>query len=637
MADGAAALRPDASGWRRRLPQAALFFLPFLLYARSLNYGLLGIDDDVYFQANEALHGGALSGLPGCLGWFYSELTPVTQFTIWLDFALFGQHAWWGPRMQQLLWFGLCTLGLQAAMLRLTGRPRLALAVAFLFAVHPVCVTTPVWLANRKTVVALALCLWSLERYLAYRTAPEGPERRRAYAAALLLAGLGWLSKIHAVALPLLLLAAEYTLARVTWRQRVLACAPFAVLAGAFLCYSVFSPMRSSLNQEPFGGSTLAAASDGGLQLLRYFRLAAVPYPLSFYYGLEEPLAANPLAWLAWAAVLGVPLLAAWRWPACRLMAGAWLLGCAGLFPALNFVAQPVHMADHYMLWALPGWLLCLALAAENLLKTLRRPNAVPWLAGAWLAALALLTALRVPEFAVPVEYFRLNASREPRAALAWINYAFSLASQRGADNTAEIERAGEMALGSPDASRLLPAQRAFALKKAIPAMLHAGRRAEAQALLSHTLDGYPHAKHPYIVAALAEIRARTGDAAGALELASHLRPVGLDAALQEVRRLCRDGQRLPDEFEALFVPAPDSAGRADGFDRRSISRMTQDVLRITAAARVQQQQWEEAFDAAALLVNLAPEDAGASLLLAGICSRLNLATAAERLRADRP
>ncbi|MCW8128839.1 MAG: glycosyltransferase family 39 protein [Planctomycetota bacterium] len=605
------------------------FFLPFALYARSLSYGLLGVDDEVYYRANQALHGGAWAGLAGCFRWFYSEYFPVTQLTIWFDLAVFGDGSWWGPRLHQLCWFGLCALAVQSIVRKLTGRPRLALFVALLFAAHPAAASSVEWLANRKTVVSMALAFWSLERYLAFRLAAARGERRAAYAAALALAGLALLAKPHAVALPLLVLAGEYILCRVSWREALRDAAPFAGLTAAFLVFTAFSGVRSDLTNVPLGGSALAALSGGGPMLLRYLLNALAPVELAFYYAVPEPSAADPWHLLAWALVLALPLWTARRGPEARRRAGAWWLGCAGLLPALNLVPQPVPMADHYLLWALPGWLLLWAWACDAWLDAVRRASVRTGLSLAAIAACAVLTLLRVPSFATPETLFRQNAEKEPGAALAWINLGFALAARHDASLAPEIEQACEQALAAPDARRMLPAQKAFALKRALPALYRAGRKEEAQALMAKVLDGDPQAEHPAIRAARAEILARTGDSEGALNLAEGLRPAGLAEALARVHAACRDGARLPNDLPPQYEPP--EAG-ADGFDRRAVLALARDVLRVTAAARIQQQRWEDAFDAAALLVNLSPGDPGPRVQLSGICRKLGMEETARRL-----
>jgi hypothetical protein len=151
--------------------------LPLLLYAGTLRYPLLGVDDGLYYFSNSALHGGRWPGpVAVWRGLFSNEYFPVTATTLWVDLALFGPDIGWGARLHQLLWFGLGALAVRALVLRITQRKNLALTVAALYLVHPVCTESALWLGQRKNLVAFALAFWSVERYVAARGAGE---RRR--------------------------------------------------------------------------------------------------------------------------------------------------------------------------------------------------------------------------------------------------------------------------------------------------------------------------------------------------------------------------------------------------------------------------------------------------------------------------
>ena len=95
---------------------------------------------------------------------------------------------------------------------------------------------------------------------------------------------------------------------------------------------------------------------------LRYLAHTVWPAHLAFYYGVTPLTPASLAGWGAWllAAVVIVTSILVSRERRC--IACGWLLGFAALLPALNLIAQPIPMTDHYQHWALPGWILALTL-----------------------------------------------------------------------------------------------------------------------------------------------------------------------------------------------------------------------------------------------------------------------------------
>ena len=143
-----------------------LVLLPLLLYGRSFSFGLLGLDDSGYYD-NAAIDGGSWRGLATL--WTttaMSDYAPVAQLTMWLDRALAGEQ-WWFAHLHQVLWFAAGAWGVHALVLRISASRGLAFAVALLFALHPICGESVLWLAERKNLVSFALSCWCVERYVA--------------------------------------------------------------------------------------------------------------------------------------------------------------------------------------------------------------------------------------------------------------------------------------------------------------------------------------------------------------------------------------------------------------------------------------------------------------------------------------
>ncbi|MCZ7646886.1 MAG: hypothetical protein M5U26_16625 [Planctomycetota bacterium] len=348
--------------WAEYLLLAAL---PYLLYGHTLFYGLLGIDDTLYYFGNPALSEGRLEGLGRIFTtYYYSDYFPVTQFTLWLDVALFGTQSWFFARVHELAWFAAGVLAVRKLAGELVESRGLAFSVALLFALHPAGTSTAVWLAERKNVVGFALSFAALACYVSGRR-KEGRESQARLAGAWVLLALALLAKTHAVAVPAMMFVYELTRGHGAWTRRLLVWFPFALLGATLVALSL-TVFRNDLQQPPLGGSRAAALFAAGPILARYLAHTVAPFNLAFYYAVDEPGFESGYAWALWLAALGGPALLTLLSRPRGAVACGWLLGFAALLPALNLVPQPVPMSDHYHWWALPGWLLALAAALES-------------------------------------------------------------------------------------------------------------------------------------------------------------------------------------------------------------------------------------------------------------------------------
>jgi len=615
------------------LVRPLLVLLPFLLYGSSLGFGLLNLDDQIYYQQNDALHGGSWAGLIDL--WrstALSDYAPVSQITLWLDLALGDGHSWWFARLHSLAWMGLGTLGVHALLLRLGAGRGVAVAVALLYALHPVCAQSVLWLAERKNLVCLALSLWCCERYLAAQSHPT-PRRTALAAWALGLAAL--LAKPHAVALPLMLAAYELTLGAGTWRARLVRLLLPAAVAGAFVWVSL-ALIRDDLDRPHLGGSLGGALLlDGGI-LCRYLAHTLLPTGLAICYAVaEDPpaLAAAAWYWLLFALLIALSLVP--QRPR-RLVAFGWLFALATLAPALNLASQLAPMTDHYHQWALPGLLLVACLLAAEALA--RLPPAASERAGrlatigAALYAGALAFA-HVPEFASKERLAAAAVRKQPDSAIGWSLQAYCLTI---ASAPAERSGAGEAALHAfacVDANRIYGEERLLALIESVVLLRQRGQLAGAEALADHQcalLAG--GTSGPTAAQARAQIALRSGrpDQAIAL-LAPYFTPL-LAAAARELRAHCRDGALLPDAVPPLIAGGDALVGdRIASYHGQVAGQRLQWSL---AAAYLQGGEVEKAFDVAAVLVNRFPQERPGRSLLAAIYRQLGLPAAAERLRA---
>ncbi|MCK6474968.1 MAG: hypothetical protein L6R28_24880 [Planctomycetes bacterium] len=605
--------------WQEALLLLVLSVAPYLPSFISA-YGPLGLDDTLYWQHNPAIRDGAPSGLVEIWHSSYlSDYAPVAQATVWFDVAVAGSEPWRMARAQQMLWFALGVLGVWAFLRRATGRPGVSLSIAALFAVHPVCAQSVLWLAQRKNLVALAFVWWSCERYAAAREPNAPKEGALRYAAALALGALALLSKPHAVALPAILFAYEATLGRGALKTRALRWAPFAGLAAAFVAGSLLF-LREDLERSFLGGSRAAAIVSDGPLVWRYLANTFWPSHLSFYYQVPELPAASGAGLAAWAGLVVLIAGSIFASRARALTAFGWLAAAAGLAPAINLLPQLAPMTDHYLQWALPGLLL---LAAANI----TRPRAAWALAMAACVAFFAVTFTRAHTYRSKRTLFEAAVAAEPASALNRAQLVYAL--REAEDPT--IGAQALAALEAPDADRLLAQDRALMIREAAVFLHDHGDAAGAQALLDRESAKLPQEGLPWDRLTRAEVALRTGNPDGAAQL---IEPAvaPLAQAWTGLRKTCREGPRLPDAFPP--VTSLQLEGN-DPFARQWAGKLALRELSLLARARLDMDENEGAWDVAAVLVNLAPTFTPGRMLLAEACERLGMPEKAAALRAS--
>lgn len=612
--------------WQDRL---ILFCGPILLYASSLGFGLLGYDDKTYYLDNEALCGGRWQGLVEI--WkasFYSDYFPVTQFTWWLDLRVAGAESWSFARLHGLVWFGIGVLGLHAICLRITNRRGLSFFVALLFALHPVSAPSVLWLAERKNQVCMAFCLWSFERYLSACQTEDSSHARRLFCAAWIFFALALLSKIHAVVLPVMFLSCELVLCTGSWRRRAMRIVPFMAAGAVFLAANMLW-IRKDIVGDYLGGSRFSALVCDGPILLRYLKHTVAPVQLSFFYSVDEGGVSSPWAWAAWGAfVTAVFLLIRAAGVAQRRLAlFGWLFGLSSISAAINIVPQ-LPMMDHYNHWALPGWLLAIALAVVACLERLNpvtaRRRAV--VLGVMMAVVfSVLSFLRVQEFSSPLNLFGLAAERQPGSALAWSELAQELRTQ---GRTAESGSAALKALSAPDAYRILRAPRSVLMVEAAVSLHESGQTAEGRALMTRETARLGESWASAAALANAEFCLRTGAATEARALLEQLFVGPLEDASRKLRERCRHGPELPHEVAPMVVV---KFSEGDGYDRAFSRLVKVRSLNVLSQACLKLGERERGWDIAAVLVNLAPDYPAARVTLAEAYRLLGEPALAER------
>ena len=181
----------------------AILACAVLVYAQMWNDGVLDYDDPDYLN-RVVRQGLSWSGLrwacqPQCCNWH-----PLTWLSHMLDCTLFP--AWFGAHKLHNLALHLGSTALFYLFLLRSGlRTPFAGAAAFVFALHPLRVTSVAWISERKDCLAVFFCMLAIvcyQRYSAGRSA-------RWYAATTVAIAGALMAKPLAVMLPAAFLALD--------------------------------------------------------------------------------------------------------------------------------------------------------------------------------------------------------------------------------------------------------------------------------------------------------------------------------------------------------------------------------------------------------------------------------------------
>ena len=180
----------------------------WIVFARTLSYGFVNYDDDVYVYHNaEVIRSIRWSGLWWALTHTYAaNWHPLTWVSHMLDFQLWGLHPG-GHHFTNVLLHSVAAALLFLAFLRLTGAVWRSAFVATAFAIHPLHVESVAWIAERKDVLSGLFFCATLAAYARYAARPRAIS---SYALVLLWLWLGVMSKPTLVTTPFVLLLLDY-------------------------------------------------------------------------------------------------------------------------------------------------------------------------------------------------------------------------------------------------------------------------------------------------------------------------------------------------------------------------------------------------------------------------------------------
>jgi hypothetical protein len=264
------------------------------IYGRALEYPFSNLDDPAYIASNPLVRNGlSLAGIRWAFGfdvWLWHPLTIVSlmldaDIARWVDAAL-GQAAT-EATLLRVCRIGNILLHLANAALvgmlarRLLGDRWQSLAVAALFALHPLRVEAVVWICERKELLSATFGLSAVLAFIRYADGKGGAW----YIGSVVLTAVGLMTKPTFVTMPgILLLLDVWPLRRADWLRLLQEQVPFLLLSAAatwLTCSAIGDGLISQDALSP--GYRLQTAIVG---YATYVRMTGLPWPMTLMYPL---------------------------------------------------------------------------------------------------------------------------------------------------------------------------------------------------------------------------------------------------------------------------------------------------------------------------------------------------------------
>jgi tetratricopeptide (TPR) repeat protein len=381
---------------------AALALLVFAVYLPLRHAGFISIDDTIYVTENPAVVGGLTA--EGIRYAFFASRgalwMPLTFVSHMVDVSLFGLDPS-GPHLENVLLHAANAVLLLLLLVRATGRLAPSVAVAALFALHPLRVESVAWIAERKDVLSVFFGLLALNACVSHARRPTFAR----YLAIVTCTVLALLSKPMLVTLPVLMLLMDVWplrrleggagFPRATVRDLFLEKAPLFMLAGVAAAIT-FMTVHQGSGLVALGETSLATrVAHATVSYVWYAWKTAWPERLAMFYPYPT--------WATWqvagsalvAATTLVVAVVAWRRARWITVGLAWW--AVALFPVSGlFQAGSQGMADRFTYVPSIGLLIAVVWTLDALARTPRARAALGGCAVVATAALAIASTRQV-------------------------------------------------------------------------------------------------------------------------------------------------------------------------------------------------------------------------------------------------
>lgn len=404
---------PSVPRWKSLLPAALIAGATVVLYLPAID-GQFVFDDPFYVQRNEHLRKPLGEFIAwAATGMHQANWHPLTWCSHAADLALFGENPA-GHHAVSIALHAINAALLLLLLVRLTDRLAPSIAVAAIFAFHPLQVESVAWISERKNLLCMFFLLLCGHAYACYVKKTTGWR----YLAVLSAFAAALMSKPMAVTWPFVLLLLDAWPLRRLSRRAVVEKLPMLALTvgAAWIAVHTQQSARAVTSLDIIGWS--ARLQNVAVSYVRYLGKIVAPLELSPFYpypGMEAKPWTIGEAALCLTLLLGVTALvivSARRRP---FLAVGWFIFLGTLVPVIGLVQIGRQaMADRFAYLPMIGVLVAVAWLAADLLgahpegapaadTTPRRPSGRSALVGAILLAAALVPLAKVTRAQIPV------------------------------------------------------------------------------------------------------------------------------------------------------------------------------------------------------------------------------------------
>jgi tetratricopeptide (TPR) repeat protein len=398
------------------------------VYAPVRHADFVNLDDEEYVTRNPGVRAGVtVDGLRqaffGTRGALWMPLAFVSHM---VDVELFGLE----PRGHHLVNVGLHAANavlLLALLVRATGAVAPSVAVAAIFAVHPLRVESVAWIAERKDVLSVAFALLTFHAWVSWVARPTLGRQ----AALLLAATLAMLSKPMMMTLPLFLLCLDFwpLRRRESLGRLVLEKAPLGLVALGVAIITLVG-LRAGGALTPLAEHGLGArVANACAAYVWYVVKTLAPRDLAVSY----PRVAWPAAYVAGAAAAlaaaAAVAIASRRRAPWISMGLAWFT--IGLAPVIGIVqAGTQAMADRFAYLPSIGLLVAIVWTVDAAVPGVRLRRLLAGATALWVAALGVAARAQVHHWQDSEHLHRRTLAVTERNHLAHTHLANALAAR---------------------------------------------------------------------------------------------------------------------------------------------------------------------------------------------------------------
>ncbi len=349
--------------WHHTLVIFFLALISFFLYSHTLSYPFMNWDDPKYVTETTTIRPLSASSLKEMFtGSYVSIYVPLTILSYTFDYQIFHLNPF-GYHLTNLILHLLNISLVYSLIYFLTKEWMISIAIALLFAVHPVQTESVIWIAERKNVLSSLFFLLSLLSYASGRF--QKTTSKIPWILCFLFFLAGCFSKPNVVVLPLLLIAFDLSYGYFK-KEKWLRYLPFFL--GAFLfALATVSITHGAGKMRCYAGSFSSTMLVMLVVMMRYLGLLLFPLRQSLLY--EFPLyhsIAHPHVALSFLGIILLLLGLDYLWLKERKLFfwGAWYFIL--LLPVMNIIPFPSLMNDRYLYLPMIGFFTLLLLLLKR-------------------------------------------------------------------------------------------------------------------------------------------------------------------------------------------------------------------------------------------------------------------------------